>query len=64
MNIKDIVIEYINFYENNAPIFIEDIREYVLKNIDDNNLSYEKIIKFARITNNKKAMKFLIENAR
>ena len=33
---KDRVIEYIDTYNNNDPIFMDDIKEYVLKNIDDN----------------------------
>lgn len=33
---KYIVIEYIDTYNNNDPIFMDDIKEYVLKNIDDN----------------------------
>lgn len=36
MNIKDIVIEHIDTYGNNVPIFMDDIKEYVLKNINDN----------------------------
>ena len=36
LNIKGIIIEYINTYDNNTPIFIDDIKEYVLKNIYDN----------------------------
>ena len=36
MNIKDIVIEHIDTYDNNVPIFMDDIKEYVLKNINDN----------------------------
>lgn len=26
LNIKDIIIEYINTYENNEPIFMDDIK--------------------------------------
>lgn len=35
MTIKETVIEFIDTYENNVPIFIEDIKEYVLENIKD-----------------------------
>lgn len=35
MNIKEKVTEYIDTYENNIPIFIDDIKQYVLENIDD-----------------------------
>ena len=36
MNMKDRVIEYIDTYNNNDPIFMDDIKEYVLKNVNDN----------------------------
>lgn len=35
MNIKEIVLKYIDNYNDNEPIFMNDIKEYVLQNIDD-----------------------------
>jgi hypothetical protein len=35
LNIKEIVLKYIDNYNDNEPIFMNDIKEYVLQNIDD-----------------------------
>ena len=56
MNIFKLVFDYIDKYPEDEPIFIEDIKEY--------NLDFEKIIKYARETNNKKVLDKLFVLAR
>ena len=42
MNIKDMIVKYIDTYDNNVPIFMNDIKEYVLKNV--NNINEKQIV--------------------
>ena len=37
LNIKDMIVKYIDTYDNNVPIFMNDIKEYVLKNVNNIN---------------------------
>ena len=50
--------------KNNINVEVNNFYEIIFKIIDDNNLSFEKLIKFARITNNKKAIEILVNIAR
>ena len=38
MNYNKMVLEYINKYENDEPIFIEDVKENIINIISDDNI--------------------------
>lgn len=59
-------LQLLDIIENkdNINIEVNNYDETIFKIIDENKLNFEKLIKYARITNNKKALKFLIEKAR
>lgn len=59
-------LQLLDVIENKDSINIEvdNFDEIIFKIIDNNNLEFEKIIKYARITNNKKAIERLVAMAR
>lgn len=50
--------------KDNINIEVDNFDEIIFKIIDNSNLEFEKLIKYARITKNKKAIELLIEIAR
>ena len=50
--------------KDNINIEVDNFDEIIFKIIDNSNLEFEKLIKYARITKNKKAIEKLIEIAR
>lgn len=59
-------LQLLDIIENKDNINIEadNFDEIIFKIIDNNNLEFEKLIKYARITNNKKAIEMLVAIAR
>lgn len=59
-------LQLLDIIENkdNINIEVDNFDEIIFKIIDNSNLEFEKLIKYARITKNKKAIELLIEIAR
>ena len=59
-------LQLLDIIENkdNINIEVDNFDEIIFKIIDNSNLEFEKLIKYARITKNKKAIEKLIEIAR
>ena len=59
-------LQWLDIIENkdNINIEVDNFDEIIFNIIDNRNLEFEKLIKYARITKNKKAIEMLIEIAR